>query len=122
VGRCGGVPDSSSSPVRCGGDEGSDRRAPPVSARAREKGGAGARGWWAEGKNGRAALVGRVRGGKERRGEGEREREGCGRLRRGKKKEREGEGSGPGGLGPRGRKRGKNFICYPNANDFEFEV
>jgi hypothetical protein len=51
-GRCGGKPDSCSSPgpVR-GKEEGPDRRAPPVSARERRREGRGrgpgASGWWA---------------------------------------------------------------------------
>jgi hypothetical protein len=103
--------------VRCGtggGDERPDRRAPPVSARARGMGEVGARDGWTEGKNGRAALVGRMWGGKERR-EGKKAAAGLGLVRRlraalGRGK-REGEergkrkrGHGPGCQGEKGGK------------------
>jgi hypothetical protein len=78
----GGEPDSGLSPVRCGGDERPDRRAPPVSARERREGG-GARGWWA-GEKKSAGPAGCAWKGRER----EREREAMGRAVRGRKRRR----------------------------------
>jgi hypothetical protein len=94
---------------------------PCLSARERER------------KEERARAAGGLRGktvgphwwaacGEERRG-GERERErrpwaGC----EGEKERKRRGSEWARWAGPKGKKEGKKFICYPNANEFEFEV
>jgi hypothetical protein len=96
-----------------------DRRAPPVSARGREgKGGARSAGGPREKRPGRAGGPRAGRKGEKGRGRERRPWAGC---EGGKGKKEKGKGVGQVGWA-QGEERGGNFICYPNANEFEFEV
>jgi hypothetical protein len=110
----GGEPDSNPSPVRRGEEE-PDKRAPPVSARGKEKGGSG-----------RVRLVGRgeemgharVRGRKKRKEERPRAGLPC------EEKKRKGRGGGMADwAGPKGEKReGKERKTKQHQKAFEFEL